>query len=122
VGPQHQVIELIDQPLVGFAEGGVVELLPVLAQLDGISKQLDQRWNERPHRLPGEFLAREVSAGPRRPVGSESMDNIPVLAQHDAADPVAIFAGALEAVQTHKHEIMKLYNDMSQFCRLLDIQ
>jgi hypothetical protein len=31
------------------------------------------------------------------------MDNIPVLAQHDAADPVAIIAGALAAVQTHKN-------------------
>src|SRR5262249_43542271 len=32
------------------------ELLSVLTQLDGILKQLDQRLNERAHRLPGKFL------------------------------------------------------------------
>jgi hypothetical protein len=36
---------------------GVGDALSVRTQLDGILKQLDQRLNERPHRLPGEFLA-----------------------------------------------------------------
>src|SRR6516165_8424268 len=56
-GPQHQVVEPIDQPPVGRVERRAVESLPVLAQLDGIPKQLNQRLDERPHRLPGEFLA-----------------------------------------------------------------
>jgi hypothetical protein len=57
VSPQHHVVEPLDQPPVGFAEGGGVEFLPVLAQLDGISKQVDERLNNRPHRLPIELLA-----------------------------------------------------------------
>src|SRR5262249_12717802 len=56
MGPQHQVVEPLDQPPVGCAEGGAVEFLSILAQLNGIPKQLDQRLNERPHRWPGEFL------------------------------------------------------------------
>ena len=49
-GPQHQVVEPLDQPPVGFAEGGAVEFLPVLGQQNGLLKQLDQRLNERPPR------------------------------------------------------------------------
>src|SRR5262249_10774860 len=41
---------------VGRVERRATELLPILAQLDGILKQVDQRLNERPHRLPGKFL------------------------------------------------------------------
>ena len=33
------------------------------------------------------------------------MDNVSVLALHDAADPVEKIAGALAAVQPHKQEI-----------------
>jgi hypothetical protein len=33
------------------------------------------------------------------------MDNVAVLALHDAADPVEIIAGALAAAQPHKLEI-----------------
>src|SRR5262249_20865512 len=54
--PEHQLIEAIDQPPVGFIERRLPEFLAVFAQLDGILKQLDQRLNERPHRLPGKFL------------------------------------------------------------------
>ena len=54
---EHQVVEPIDQPPVGLVEGRVAEFLVVPAQLDSISKQTDRRLNERPHRLPLEFLA-----------------------------------------------------------------
>jgi hypothetical protein len=37
--------------------------------------------------------------------GRPTMDNVPVLALHDAADPVEKIAGALVAVQPHKQEI-----------------
>jgi hypothetical protein len=37
--------------------------------------------------------------------GRPTMDNVSVLALHDAADPVEIIAGALAAVQTNKQEI-----------------
>ena len=55
-GFQHQIGEAIDDQLVGLVEPRVAELLSVLAQLNGISKQVNERLNERPHRLPGKFL------------------------------------------------------------------
>ena len=55
-GFQHQIVEAIDDQLVGLVEPRVAELISVLAQLNGISKQVNERLNERPHRLPGKFL------------------------------------------------------------------
>ncbi len=57
LGVPHQVVEAIDDKLVGFVEPRVAKLLSVLAQLNGISKQVNERLNERPHRLPRELLA-----------------------------------------------------------------
>jgi hypothetical protein len=56
LGFQHQIVEAIDDQLVGFVERRMAELLSVLAQLNGISKQIDERLNERPHRLPRKLL------------------------------------------------------------------
>jgi hypothetical protein len=51
---QHQIVEAIDDSLVGFVEPRVAEPLSALAQLNGISKQVNERPNERPHRrMPG---------------------------------------------------------------------
>ena len=57
-------------PLLGFTQLRRAELLSILAPLDGISKQVDERLNERPHRLPGEFLAQRCDGrrGPLRAV------------------------------------------------------
>jgi len=57
LGVQHQVVEADDDQPVGFVVACVAKLLSVLAQLNGISKQVDERLNERPHRLPRELLA-----------------------------------------------------------------
>jgi hypothetical protein len=56
-GLAHPFVEAIDDPLVGLVELRGAELVSILAQLDGIAEQVDERLNERPHRLPGEFLA-----------------------------------------------------------------
>src|SRR4051812_21012335 len=57
LGSQHQLVEAIDDQLVGFIEPRVAELRSVLAQFNGISKQVDERLNKRPHRLPRKLLA-----------------------------------------------------------------
>jgi len=56
LGVQHQVVEATDDTLGGLVERRVAKLLSVLAQLNGISKKVDERLNERPYRLPGKLL------------------------------------------------------------------
>src|SRR5262249_18893723 len=46
-GLENKFAKPNDQPPVGTGERRAVELLPVLAQLDGISEQVDQRLNRR---------------------------------------------------------------------------
>ena len=56
LGSQHQIVATIDELLGGLVERLGTKPLTVLAQGDGVLKQVDQRLDERPHRLPREFL------------------------------------------------------------------
>src|SRR5262249_30913898 len=54
---QEQLIETVDDLAVGLGEGFAAQLRTILAQLDGVLKQGEQRLDERPHRWAGQFCA-----------------------------------------------------------------
>src|SRR2546430_1333553 len=56
VGLQQQIVEPMQDALPRLGKCLLAELVPILAQLDGVLEQCDERLDEGPYRLPWQLL------------------------------------------------------------------